>query len=181
MSNYAQIRSIDISNGTGVGVSIFFSGCDFHCQECFNKELWDYEYGNVFTNETINTILELMNRPQITRLSILGGESLADRNVFATYQLCEKVKKIYPNKKIWLYTGYKFETICDNFGSVQTDDFTIEKSLRHSILQYIDVLVDGQYVHQQRDITLAFRGSSNQRLIDVQKTLQKQEIVLYEE
>ena len=177
---YASIRNLDISNGSQVGVSLFVQGCDFHCEGCFNKETWDFEGGEVWDKDSEKMLFELIDRPFIKRFSVLGGEPLHYKNVVSVYKICESVKEKYPEKKIWLYTGYKFETICDTFEHNVNDDLDLARYLRHSILQYIDVLVDGQYVHSKRDITLPFRGSSNQRLIDVQETLKQNKIVLYE-
>jgi anaerobic ribonucleoside-triphosphate reductase activating protein len=179
--NYLDITTCSVADGDGFRLVLWTSGCSHHCEGCHNAQSWDENGGQEFTEETMQHLLDELKYDYIKGLTLSGGDPLYENNIGTVYKICEKVKEIYPNKKIWLYTGYKFETICDNFGSVQTDDFTIEKYLRHSILQYIDVLVDGQYVHQQRDITLAFRGSSNQRLIDVQETLKKQEIVIYKQ
>lgn len=178
---YASIRELDISNGKQVGISLFVQGCDFHCEGCFNTETWDFNGGEEWDDAIKASFLSLANRPFIKRISILGGEPLHSNNVGEVYKLCSEIKETYPNKKIWLYTGYKFEDIWIPNGCWITQDCNPTRDLRNDILKYIDVAVDGQYVHNKRDITLAFRGSSNQRLIDVQKTLQKQEIVLYEE
>lgn len=158
MSNYAQIRNIDISNGYGIGVGLFFSGCDFHCKNCFNSELWDYNYGNPFTNNELEEIITLMNNPHISRLSILGGDGLMDKNLNDTFSVVKKVKEYYPNKKIWLYTGYTFEEI------MNIDKHNDNSILRKEILNYIDFLVDGQFQEDKKDLNLKFRGSSNQRI-----------------
>lgn len=178
---YASIRNLDISNGSNVGVALFVQGCDFHCNECFNSETWDFDGGEEWNNEIKNYFFELLDRPFIKRCSILGGEPLHPNNVIEVYNICKTIKESYPDKTIWLYTGYDFEDIWIPRGSVIPQNCNPTRDLRNGILKYIDVLVDGQYVHQQRDITLAFRGSSNQRLIDVQKTLYYNSIVLFEE
>lgn len=178
---YASIRELDISNGKQVGVSLFVQGCEFHCEECFNTETWDFDGGEEWNDNVKESFLKLADRPFIRRISILGGEPLHPNNMGEVYKLCQEIKKRFPNKTIWLYTGYNIEQFWDKEGIVRTDELNTERLLRQSILQYIDVLVDGQYVHSQRDITLPFRGSSNQRLIDVQETLQKQEIVIYKQ
>lgn len=150
MANYAKITPCDMSNGTGIRVSIFFSGCYFQCKNCFNKELWDFNYGQVFTNETIDKIIELLKPDYIAGLSILGGEPL--HNTFSVRELVMKVKEIYPEKNIWLWTGY-------DLGEIGTDSFTAE-----NILCHVDYLVTGRYVDKLRDLTLKFRGSSNQKI-----------------
>lgn len=169
---YAQIRNLDISNGEGVGISIFVQGCKFHCEGCFNKETWDFNGGKEWTEEVENKFLELASRPYIKRISILGGEPLAEENVQGVLSLTQKIHALYPEKTIWLYTGYTYENI-----------FIFNKDasnkIRQSIIELCDVLVDGQFVESLKDITLKFRGSSNQRLIDVQQTLDKGEVVLW--
>ena len=159
---YAQIRNMDISNGEHIGVSLFVQGCRFCCKGCFNKETWDFNGGKEWTQEVEDKFFDLINRPYIKRVSILGGEPLADGNKLVVLDLIKKIKDKYPNKSIWLYTGYTFEEI---------------SSLNN--LRYIDVLVDGRYIEEQKDLTLKFRGSKNQRLIDIQKTLKENKIVLY--
>lgn len=181
MSNYAQIRNMDISNGEGIGISIFFSGCDFHCKNCFNSELWDYDYGKLFTDNEMQKIIKLMDKPHIARLSILGGDGLMNRNLESTMKLIKEVRNKFGNtKNIWLYTGYKWETI---FYPVATDSFNLEKDriieLRKNIVKMCDIVVDGRYVDELRDLTLRFRGSSNQRVIDARKSLESNKVILY--
>ena len=159
---YAQIRNMDISNGEHIGVSLFVQGCRFCCKGCFNKETWDFNGGKEWTQEIENKFFELIDRPYIKRVSILGGEPLADGNKSVVLDLIKKIKDKYPNKSIWLYTGYTFEEI---------------SSLNN--LRYIDVLVDGRYIEKQRDLTLKWCGSRNQRVIDIQKSLKENKIVLY--
>lgn len=147
MSKYAKINYIDTVNGSGIRVSIFFSGCNFHCKNCFNSELWDFNYGIPFTEETINKIIELLAPDYIKGLSILGGEPL--HNYDAVIKLIKKVKEIYPNKDIWIWTGYKFDDIPEEY---------------KDILDLADVIVDGRYEEDKRDLSIAFRGSTNQRI-----------------
>lgn len=147
MSKYAKINYIDTVNGSGIRVSIFFSGCNFHCKNCFNSELWDFNYGIPFTEETINKIIELLAPDYIKGLSILGGEPF--HNYDAVIKLIKKVKKIYPNKDIWIWTGYKFDDIPEKC---------------KDILDLADVIVDGRYEEDKRDLSIAFRGSTNQRI-----------------
>lgn len=178
--NYTSIINEDFNNGEGVGVSLFVQGCHFHCKGCFNSETWDFNGGHVWTNEVEDEFLKLMDKPYITRTSILGGEPLANENVKDVLELIKKIKHQYPNKKLWLYTGYTLEAIMN---PVVTDDFNPERDnilhFRREVLNYIDILVDGKYVDELRDLTLKFRGSSNQRLIDIKKTLEQGEIILW--
>ena len=153
--NYAKIKPVDVANGEGVRVSVFFSGCPHHCKGCFNAELWNYDAGEAFTFETINKIITATSPTYITGLSLLGGEPLDPKNIQRVMELCNIFKRYYPNKTIWCYTGYTWEDIKHLF-----------------ILKYIDVLVDGQFVEDLKDPRLRFRGSSNQRIIDVKKSLE---------
>lgn len=156
---YASIRDLDISNGNDIGVALFVQGCHFHCKNCFNKSTWDFDGGKEFTKETCDKFMKLVNRPFIKRASILGGEPLAKENVDDVCNILKQIK----NKTIWVYTGYTFETVKN-----------------YDIMKYIDYLVDGQYVDELRDLRLKFRGSSNQRIIDVQKSLKENKVILYE-
>ena len=156
---YASIRDLDISNGNDIGVALFVQGCHFHCKNCFNKSTWDFDGGKEFTKETCDKFMKLVNRPFIKRVSILGGEPLAKENVDDVCNILKQIK----NKTIWVYTGYTFETVKN-----------------YDIMKYIDYLVDGQYVDELRDLRLKFRGSSNQRIIDVQKSLTENKVILYE-
>ena len=180
MANYAQIRSMDISNGVGSGVSIFFSGCDFHCKGCFNSELWDYNYGKPFTNETIEQIISLLDKPYMIRLSILGGDGMMPRNVGHVLKLIREVRSRLPHKKIWLYTGFTYEQIM--FPIVTCDlnperDMLIE--MRQEVLKSVDVLIDGKFEEELKDLRLKFRGSSNQRIIDIPQTLEANKVILW--
>lgn len=180
MANYAQIRSMDISNGEGIGISIFFSGCDFHCKNCFNKELWNYSYGYGFNDATIETIISLANKPYITRLSILGGDPLMEQNLDGVLHLINRFRLSFPNKSIWLYSGFTWNQIMN---PVVTDDFNPSRDelirKRQDIVKQCTVLVDGRYIDSQRDISLKWRGSSNQRVINIKQSLQQNKIVLY--
>lgn len=145
---YAQIRKLDISDGTGIGVSLFVQGCHFHCKNCFNESTWDFDGGKEFTKQIEEHFLNLAQQPHVQRVSILGGEPLAPENLPDVIELCKKIYE-YGNRKIWVYTGYTFEHLSDS---------------QKEILKYIDVLVDGQYVDELRDLKLNFRGSSNQHI-----------------
>lgn len=161
---YTQIRDMDISNGEGIGIALFTQGCPYHCKNCFNPETWDFESGKDWNQETENLIIELMKPDYITRLTILGGEPLIERNIEPLTSLLIRVKENYPDKKVWLYTGGNFEfesTRCDN------------------LIKHTDIVVDGRYIDELKDYKLKFRGSSNQRVIDVQKSLENSETILY--
>ena len=162
--NYAKINPTDIANGTGVRVSLFVSGCRIRCPGCFNPEAQSFTYGQEFTTETIRYILELLAPDHIAGLTVLGGEPLDPKNRMDVQILLMDAKKAYPNKNIWVYTGYLYEDL---------------KGL--SITKYIDVLVDGAFIEAQKDISLKFRGSRNQRLIDVKSSRMTNSIKLLEE
>lgn len=162
---YAQIREMDVTNGNGIGIALFTQGCPYHCKNCFNPETWDFNKGIDWTKETENRIIELLKPEYITRLTILGGEPLIERNIEPLTALLKRVKSVYPDKQVWLYTG---------------GDFEVLEGLYEEIFQYIDVLIDGRYIDDLRDYKLKWRGSSNQRVIDVQKSLKEGEIILYE-
>ena len=161
---YNKIRKMDISNGPGVRVSIFVQGCVFHCKNCFNPETWDFKGGKEYTDETINHVIELCGMDHIVGLSILGGEPLHPNNIEGVTKLAKKFKETYPNKTLWVWSGFTFDLKKDE-----------------EIMNYIDVLVDGQFVNDLFDPTLSWRGSSNQRVIDVKKSLKKNDVVFYEE
>lgn len=208
---YASIRSLDISNGEGVGVSLFVQGCDRHCFNCFNSETWDFNGGKEWTEKTKNKFMELIDRPYIRRISILGGEPLAEQNLDNVLSLIKEIREKYPisqnpnsenigksrvledensneirisfpKKTIWLYTGYKFAQIKDAFMKSKK---WLQASWKHSaitrwdIISNIDVLVDGEYIDEQKDLTLKWRGSKNQRVISVPETLKQGKVVLY--
>ncbi len=158
---YSKIRKMDISNGKGVRVSIFMQGCTFNCKNCFNPETHDFEGGEEFTDSTIDKVLELCSKDHIDGLSILGGEPMHPKNIEGTTKLAKAFKEKFPNKNLWAWTGYKF------------DEYLKDKE----VAKYLDVLIDGQYVDELHDPTLEWRGSSNQRVIDVQKSLQAGEVV----
>jgi len=161
---YNQIRTMDISDGPGVRVSIFFQGCHFHCKDCFNSETWDFNKGKEFTDEVIDKIIELANHEYIEGLSILGGEPMHPVNVLGTIALAKKFKEKYPNKNIWVWTGYKFEDIPNK-----------------DALPFIDVLVDGQFITELHSFDLKWKGSSNQRVINVKETLKQNKIIIIED
>ena len=183
--NYAQIRSMDISNGEGIGVSLFVQGCDFHCKNCFNSETWEFSKGQEWNDKTKNQFLKLIETPFIQRVSILGGEPLHPKNVQNVRKIVDEIRVSYPTKNIWLYTGYTWEEIWikDNIKTADKVKDMREKAiinLRRQVVRMCDVLIDGRYVDELRDISLHWRGSSNQRVINVQETLKQNQIVLWE-
>ena len=158
---YNIIRKMDISNGPGVRVSVFTQGCSFHCKNCFNPETWNFEGGKEFTDDTINQVLELSDKEEIKGLSILGGEPMHPKNIEGTTKLAKAFKEKYPNKNIWVWSGFKFDQDLKD----------------KEVLKYIDVLVDGQYKDELHDFTLKWKGSSNQRVIDVQKNIKSGKVI----
>ena len=177
---YAQIRSMDLSDGEGVGIALFVQGCHFHCPSCFNQDTWDFNGGKEWTEKTKETFLKLADKPYIKRVSFLGGECLANENLEGVYDVIKDVKELFPDKKIWMYTGYTWESI---FNPIVTDNLDLERDrlieLRKMIVKMTDILIDGQYIHEQRDMNLKFRGSKNQRVIDVKKSIKQGKIILY--
>ena len=161
---YNKIRKMDISNGPGVRVSIFMQGCHFHCKDCFNQEAWDFNGGKEYTDETINRVLELCEKEYIVGLSILGGEPMHPKNIKGTTKLAKAFKERYPDKNLWIWTGFLFEDIKQN-----------------EVFNYIDTLVDGQFKTELFDPRLKWKGSSNQRVIDVKKSLKNNKVILLEE
>ena len=169
--NYATIKPHDTADGYGVRVSLFVSGCTHHCKGCFNSEAWDFNYGTPYTQETENEIISLLNRDYIRGLSLLGGEPMEPQNQAVIVNLIKRVKQELPTKDIWCYSGYTLDKdLCDG-GRAHT-------SVTDEILHNIDVLVDGRFVEELKDLTLKFRGSSNQRLIDVKNSLLSNSVVL---
>ena len=155
---------MDISDGPGVRVSIFMQGCDFHCKNCFNHETWDFAGGEEFTDETINKVLKLCDNDYIEGLSILGGEPMHPNNIEGTTKLAKAFKEKFPDKNLWAWSGFQY------------DKYLYDKE----VVKYIDVLVDGQYVDELHDPTLKWKGSSNQRVIDIPKTIEQNTIILKE-
>lgn len=159
---YGRIKKTDIANGTGVRVSLFVSGCRNHCKGCFNPETWDFNYGEEYTEATEIEVLDALAPDYINGLSVLGGEPLEPENYIEVMNLCYSVKTVYPKKNIWLYTGYRFEYF---------------QRYKPAILSFIDVMVDGRFNEDLKDISLKFKGSSNQRVIDVKKSLERGYVV----
>lgn len=161
--NYATIKHLDIANGPGIRVSLFVSGCRRKCKGCFNKEAWNFNYGQKFTEETFGELEEALVKPQVAGLSILGGDPMEPENRAAVLAICQLVALYYPKKSVWMWTGRLWEDIKDL-----------------PVLKYIDVLVDGPFVEELKDLRLPYAGSSNQRVINVQESLKAGEVVLWE-
>lgn len=159
---YGKIRNCDIANGKGVRVSLFVSGCRNHCKNCFQPETWDFKYGQPYTDETEEYIIQLLSEPYIQGLTILGGEPLEPENQRGLIRLLQRVKSEYPEKDVWCYTGYTLE-------QAMTDGANCRCDVTDSLLSLIDVLVDGRFVEDLKDIALEFRGSSNQRIISMKE------------
>lgn len=171
--NYANIKKCDVANGEGIRVSLFVSGCTHYCKGCFNYEAWDFNFGKEYTKETEDHIIELLSSSYIKGLSLLGGEPLHPDNQAQVASLVKRVRKELPNKDIWCYTGYVFdEEILDGMYK--------ELSTTKDIIDNVDVLVDGKFVIDLADKRLRFRGSSNQRIIDVKKSLENNDIQLWD-
>ncbi|MBQ9165752.1 MAG: anaerobic ribonucleoside-triphosphate reductase activating protein [Oscillospiraceae bacterium] len=171
--NYATIKPCDVANGPGVRVSLFVSGCTHHCKGCFNAEAWDFNYGQPYTQETEDSILKALSPSYITGITLLGGEPFEPQNQPDLVKLLRRVRAELPQKTVWCFTGYTLET---DILTGKLGDWAITKEM----LSYIDVLVDGEFVLEQKDITLRFRGSSNQRLIDLKKTLEADHVIWWD-
>lgn len=207
---YASIRNLDISNGANIGVALFVQGCDRnpHCKNCFNSETWDFNGGKEWTEKTKNKFMELIDRPYIKRISILGGEPLAEQNLDGVLSLIKEIREKYPisqnpnsenigksrvledenskeirisfpKKSIWLYTGYELSEITKQEQYEKVSGIPSVWSKRWKIISNIDVLVDGEYIDEQKDLTLKWRGSKNQNCIDVKQSLAQNKVVLY--
>lgn len=182
---FASMRNLDISNGEGVGVSLFVQGCDRHCFNCFNPDTWDFNGGKEWTEETKNKFIKLIDRPYINRISVLGGEPLAEQNLDEVLSLIKEIRISFPEKTIWLYTGFCWNDIMCSFAGLQADCVVLDKKdieaweKRRKIISNVDVLVDGEYIDEQKDLSLKFRGSKNQNCIDVKQSLTQNKIVLY--
>lgn len=196
---YSSMRNLDISNGEGVGVSLFVQGCPFHCFGCFNSDTWDFNGGKEWTEETKNKFLKLIDRPYIKRVSFLGGECLAEQNLNEILSLIQEIRISFPEKIIWLYTGYhvfinypeshrQHKVILSTRPNASTniiydDELFFKKKeedrKRSEIISNVDIIVDGEYIDEQKDLTLKWRGSKNQHVIDVKQSLAQNKMVLY--
>ncbi|MBR3933514.1 MAG: anaerobic ribonucleoside-triphosphate reductase activating protein [Clostridia bacterium] len=169
--NYGKINPNDIANGVGVRVTLFVSGCTHHCKGCFNSETWDFNYGTPFTSETEDKVLNLLDKDYINGLTLLGGEPMEPQNQRALLPFLKKVKQHFPQKDIWCYSGYLFDKeIRQGRAHCEVTD---------EMLLYIDVLVDGRFVEEKKNIMLKFRGSENQRIIDVKESLKQNKLIIF--
>lgn len=172
--NYADIKRIDTANGPGVRVSLFVSGCTHHCKGCFNEVTWDFNYGKPFTENEIDEIIEYLDKDYIKGLTILGGEPFEYQNQKGLLPLLRKVREVFPEKSIWCFSGYLFDKqivgeMCQKWEETK------------EMLSYLDVLVDGRFIQERKNLSLRFRGSDNQRIILVQKSLEVGKVVLWDE
>ena len=170
---YGEIKNCDIADGEGVRVTLFVSGCTNHCEHCFQPQTWDFDYGEPFTRETEDRLLDMLAVPYIRGLTVLGGEPFEPSNQRALLPFLRRVREAYPAKDIWAFSGFTLEEL-------QTDGHRARCEATDEMLSLIDVLVDGRYVHALRNLSLKFRGSSNQRLIDMRATRERGEVVLWE-
>lgn len=169
--HYSTIKDCDIANGIGVRITLFVSGCTNHCKNCFQPQTWDFDFGEPFTEETEEKLLEMLKPDYINGLTLLGGEPMEPQNQRALVPFLKIVREVYPNKNIWCFTGFTYEVL-------KTDGSHPRCEVTDEMLSLIDVLVDGRYVDELKDLTLQFRGSSNQRLIDMVKTRENGEVTL---
>ena len=172
--NYATIKNCDIANGPGVRISLFVSGCTHRCKGCFNEVAWDFNYGEPFTEDTVEMILKMMAPSYIRGITLLGGEPFEPQNQPALLELVTKIRDMYPEKSIWAFSGYLYEKdiLAGRLG---------DPAITRAFLEHIDVLVDGPFVESLKDLSLRFRGSSNQRLIDVKRSLAEGRTILWED
>lgn len=170
--NYATIKKFDVANGEGVRVSLFVSGCTHHCKGCFNSEAWDFNYGSPYTDETKQEILTALSPDYIKGLSLLGGEPFEPKNQVVLVELLREFKELYPDKDVWCYSGYTLEQLTSS-NHPHTD-------VTDEMLSYIDILVDGKFEEDKKNLSLRFKGSENQRIISLRESLNKNKIILAE-
>lgn len=171
---YSEIKECDIANGPGVRVTLFVSGCTHHCKGCFNEMTWDFTYGTLFEEKDIEKIINLLKPSYIEGLTLLGGEPMEYVNQQGLLPLLRRIKEEYPDKTVWCYTGYLYDKDI-------VQDFCKKWDETNEMLGYLDVVVDGEFVEELKDISLRFRGSSNQRIIDVKKSKETKQVVLWEQ
>lgn len=176
---FASMRNLDISNGEGVGVSLFVQGCDRHCFNCFNPDTWNFNGGKEWTEEAKNKFIKLIDRPYINRISVLGGEPLAEQNLDEILSLIKEIRISFPKKTIWLYTGYELSKIIKQEQHEKVSGIPDVWSKRWEIIKLCNIVVDGEYIDEQKDLTLKWRGSKNQHVIDVKQSLAQNKMVLY--
>ena len=176
--NYIKISKNDIANGTGIGVVLWVSGCCCRCYNCHNPSTWDFNAGQPFTEDTMQEILSELAKPYISHFTLSGGHPLEHQNINTVYRIVKTVKEKFPDKTIWLYTGYTWEEILEQYKI--WEDHEVNGICSLDVVSYCDVLVDGRYEDDKRDISLAWRGSSNQRVIDIKESLKQNSIVLFQ-
>lgn len=174
--NYMMIRTDDMLNGDGLRVVLFCTACDHCCKECHNPETWESSNGKLFDDQAKNEIFKELNKEYISGLTLSGGDPFNKNNLNEIYELCKEIKNKYPNKTIWLYTGYKWENI---FPSIVTDDLNIERILRQNIIKLCDVLVDGEFDADKADVNYKWAGSTNQKIINVKESLKQNKVILW--
>ena len=177
--NYIKVTKNDIANGIGIGCVLWVSGCRCGCKNCHNQSTWDFNAGQPFTEETMQEILLTLTKPYISRCTLSGGHPLAPQNLPEVYKIVKRVKMVFPNKDIWIYSGYTWEQIIEK--DKLYEDHEVNSPSPLDVVKLCDVLVDGAYVDELRDISLAFKGSSNQRIIDVPKSLEQNKVILWQE
>ena len=168
--NYANIKTYSIENGTGVRVSLFVSGCTHHCKDCFNEQAWDFEYGNPFTEDTENAVIEALTPDYMAGITLLGGEPMEPVNQRGLLPLLKRIRKELPQKAVWAYTGYVYEDLLEG-GRAHCE-------VTEELLSLCDILVDGPFIAEKKNISLRFRGSENQRIIDLKATRETGKVVL---
>lgn len=171
--NYADIKQYDVANGIGIRVSLFVSGCNHHCKNCFNQEAWDFNYGKAFTEENIEEIIRYLSKPYVAGLSLLGGEPFEHANQIGLLPLLKRVKETYPKKNIWCYTGFTFDQDIIDKMYQKWEETKV-------MLSYIDILVDGKFIEELKNPSLRFKGSANQRIIKVQESIKAQKVILWD-
>ncbi len=172
--HYGEIKNCDVANGIGVRVSLFVSGCTNHCKNCFQKETWDFDYGKVFDEEAQLKIIDMLRPDYIDGITVLGGEPFEPENQRGLYPFLKRIKEEFPDKSVWAYSGFTFEELTDelSYCNCETTD---------ELLKFIDVLVDGRFEDEKKDLSLRFRGSSNQRIINMNRTRREKQLILWNE
>lgn len=178
--NYHKIEKTSVANGKGIRVVLWVSGCSLHCKGCQNPGTWDINSGKPFDEMAKKELFEALDKPYIQGITFSGGHPLEDKNIECIENLITEIKEKFPNKDIWLYTGYTWDEITIELGEI-VDNHNYKRFNRHVIIEKCDVVVDGAYIEEQRDLTLEWRGSRNQRVVDVQESLKQNKVVLYED
>jgi anaerobic ribonucleoside-triphosphate reductase activating protein len=181
MSKIVKVKPYTIKNGNGIRTSVFFSGCKHYCKNCFNRDIWDFNIGEEFNREFYENKIKPTINEHIAGISILGGEPFHPKNIAATYTLLAWFKHDFPNKNVWIWSGYTYEELLSEEYELALDMWDYMYGTNVGVLGKTDVLVDGRFIEEQKDLTLKFRGSTNQRVIDVPKSLRENKVILYKE